>query len=177
IYNQSNICWDLVEARILNFFITTLYVKNPTLHNEETEIDVGEIYYNNDGIFKEQLIYAAFNHTSERESKLNRMLEFIMMQQRNPSQKKSDNKRKGSTQCSILENVFLYLIIDLYFIFFIILGFAFSFPCFIFTFVKFSVVSVSSCLVLNGFSFSFMNSLLTISEQFTVRGCKSEDSI
>uniref|UniRef100_A0AAF5DHJ4 Uncharacterized protein n=1 Tax=Strongyloides stercoralis TaxID=6248 RepID=A0AAF5DHJ4_STRER len=116
--------------------------------------------------FKEQLIYAAFNHTSERESKLNRMLEFLMMQQRISSQKRmvQDNKRKDSTQCSILENVFLYLIIDLYFIFYIILGFAYSFPCFIFSVgVKFSVVSVSFCLVLNGFSFSFMNSLLTIS--------------
>uniref|UniRef100_A0AAF5DMV6 Uncharacterized protein n=2 Tax=Strongyloides stercoralis TaxID=6248 RepID=A0AAF5DMV6_STRER len=114
--------------------------------------------------FKEQLIYAAFNHTSERESKLNRMLEFLIMQPRISSQK--DNKRKDSTQCSILENVFLYLIIDLYFIFFIILGFAISFSCFIFSFgVKFSVVSVSFCLVLNGFSFSFsfMNSLLTFS--------------
>uniref|UniRef100_A0AAF5DIV6 Uncharacterized protein n=1 Tax=Strongyloides stercoralis TaxID=6248 RepID=A0AAF5DIV6_STRER len=37
--------------------------------------------------FKEQLIYAAFNHTSERGSKLNRMLEFLMMQQRISSQK------------------------------------------------------------------------------------------
>uniref|UniRef100_A0A0K0EF22 Ovule protein n=1 Tax=Strongyloides stercoralis TaxID=6248 RepID=A0A0K0EF22_STRER len=82
------------------------------------------------------------------------MLEFLMMQPRISSQKVNlykircrfwksmkvtsrmmqDNKRKGSTQCSILENVFLYLIIDLYFIFFIILSFAFSFPCFIFSF-------------------------------------------
>uniref|UniRef100_A0AAF5I1Z6 Uncharacterized protein n=1 Tax=Strongyloides stercoralis TaxID=6248 RepID=A0AAF5I1Z6_STRER len=110
---------------------------------KKTEMDVGEIYYNNDGIQGA-----------------------LMMQQRISSQKRmvQDNKRKDSTQCSILENVFLYLIIDLYFIFYIILGFAYSFPCFIFSVgVKFSVVSVSFCLVLNGFSFSFMNSLLTIS--------------
>uniref|UniRef100_A0AAF5DF59 Uncharacterized protein n=1 Tax=Strongyloides stercoralis TaxID=6248 RepID=A0AAF5DF59_STRER len=135
--------------------------------------------------FKEQLIYAAFNHTSERESKLNRMLEFVnndtaedFISKKNlyeircwfwksievTSRMVQDNKRKDSTQCSILENVFLYLIIDLYFIFFIILGFAYSFPCFIFSFgVKFSVGSISFCLVVNGFSFSFMNSPLTIS--------------
>uniref|UniRef100_A0AAF5CYJ9 Uncharacterized protein n=1 Tax=Strongyloides stercoralis TaxID=6248 RepID=A0AAF5CYJ9_STRER len=155
-----------IEALLVNLTSFQIYVSsNPFIKvsfpfavillytMKKTEIDVGEIYYNNDGIFKEQLIYAAFNHTSERESKLNRMLEFRMY-----------NKRKDSTQCSYLENVFLYLIIDLYFISFIILGFAISFPCFIFTFgVEFSIGSVSFCLVLNGFSFSFMNSLLTIS--------------
>uniref|UniRef100_A0AAF5D0Q2 Uncharacterized protein n=1 Tax=Strongyloides stercoralis TaxID=6248 RepID=A0AAF5D0Q2_STRER len=174
IYVSSN-SFDKVS---FTFAEILLYTMN------KTEIDVGEIYYNNDGIFKEQLIYAAFNHTSERESKLNRMLEFLMMQPRISSQKVNlykircwfrksievtsrmvqDNKRKDSTQCSILENVFLYLIIDLYFIFFIILSFAYSFSCFIFSFdVKFSVGSVTFCLVVNGFSFSFMNSLLTIS--------------
>uniref|UniRef100_A0A0K0EA00 Uncharacterized protein n=1 Tax=Strongyloides stercoralis TaxID=6248 RepID=A0A0K0EA00_STRER len=110
------------------------------------------------------------------------MLEFIMIQQRTSYQKVNlykircwfrksievtsrmvqDNKRKDSTQCSYLENVFLYLIIDLYFIFFIILGFAIPFPCFIFSFVKFSVGSISFCLVVNAFSFSFMNLPLTI---------------
>uniref|UniRef100_A0AAF5HZ58 Uncharacterized protein n=1 Tax=Strongyloides stercoralis TaxID=6248 RepID=A0AAF5HZ58_STRER len=127
----------------------------------KTEMDVGEIYYNNDGIQEALMMQPRI---SSQKVNLYKIRCRFWKSMKVTSRMMQDNKRKDSTQCSYLENVFLYLITDLYFIFFIILSFAFSFPCFIFSFgVKFSVGSVSFCLVANGFSFSFMNLPLTIS--------------
>uniref|UniRef100_A0AAF5DH80 Uncharacterized protein n=1 Tax=Strongyloides stercoralis TaxID=6248 RepID=A0AAF5DH80_STRER len=166
IYKQSNRCCDLVEARILNFFITTLYVKYWCFVSKillytmnKTEMDVGEIYYNNDGIQGALMMQPRI---SSQKVNLYKIRCRFWKSMKVTSRMMQDNKRKDSTQCSYLENVFLYLIIDLYFIFFIILSFAIPFPCFIFTFVKFSVGSISFCLVVNAFSFSFMNLPLTI---------------
>uniref|UniRef100_A0AAF5CZF0 Uncharacterized protein n=1 Tax=Strongyloides stercoralis TaxID=6248 RepID=A0AAF5CZF0_STRER len=141
IYKQSNICWDLVEARILNFFITTLYLQILLYTMNKTEMDVGEIYYNNDRI--QGANDAAKDFISKKN--LYKIRCWFRKSIEVTSRMVQDNKRKDSTQCSYLENVF-----------------AIPFPCFIFTFVKFSVGSISFCLVVNAFSFSFMNLPLTI---------------
>uniref|UniRef100_A0AAF5HYW7 Uncharacterized protein n=1 Tax=Strongyloides stercoralis TaxID=6248 RepID=A0AAF5HYW7_STRER len=99
--------WSFIRTRIFNLSITDLFLLYTM---NKTEMDVGEIYYNNDGIQGA-----------------------LMMQQRILSQK------VNLEWCRIIKGRIQH------------------------NASKFSVVSVSFCLVLNGFSFSFMNSLLTIS--------------